>query len=1466
MIALLYIPAVQRVLATVVAERLEHLWQTEVSIGKVNIGFLNRIILDNVNIRDREKKELLHAARLSAKMEISPLLHGRISIANIQLYGFHINLYQKQEGGAYNFKFLVDAFSSKDNKASNPNLHINSVLIRRGRVSFHRPFRPSSPGRFNPDHIELEKISATVSLKNYTKDSLNLSIKKLSFEEQSGFILKQLSFKFIANTKHADLTDFRIELPHSELEINPVRLVYDYNEKGKQPGEKFSNLTFNGNIVKSHFHCKDFAAFYAPLGQTDQQSPLYLEADFNGDSKHVSFDRLAFYTPDHGISLQVPFNISMLQNEEHRTLTANIKEFDINRKGLEQIGELLPEDKENIRSYLYAIGSLKAKGMASYSKNRSEADLHVRTDLGELSASGTLTEQKYFDARIHTPGFELGKLLGKEESLGAIKTDMKGRGVLNKGASPDIRLEGQVKELNYKQYAYRDIALDLTCRNGGFQGSLALDDPNAAVTAEGAVNLKARTPYIKVKSAIRHFNPHALALTSKYAGADFHADIDADFEGNDIENMNGYIALNDFGMDTAEEEYAVGDIRLEAGDKQGVRSLILRSDFINAEMNGQFTFKTLIANSRKMLNHYIPTFIKVPHTHKSTHDEIYLLADIDHTKPIEKILGIPLQIDETGHIGGYFNSTTGELDFSASIPSLTYNGQHLTDIIVMAGHAQDSIVSTINFKKKIGKSPVDFRLSARAAHDNIYTGLEWNNHADAVYRGAISADTRFSQSEKAELNTDIQFHPTQIIINDSVWNVHTSHVHIAQSDISIDNFTVDNGARHLILDGHVSANETDSLTADLQDINLEYIFNIINFHTVDFTGRATGKAYATNLMKSPLIDAHLDVAGFHFNNAYLGRMNLHGGWAKESNSIFLNAYIDDPSHNSTTRVNGDIRIGAAPRGGLDLTVNTKNIDLYFLNRYTNGIFTDLKGRASGWTRIYGPFKGINLEGDMFLNEASTKVNAINVDFHMENDSVILRPDNIFFRNVKVYDKYGEPGRSDHYAVVNGVLQHSTLSNMRYHFDIDAFNVLGYDERDFGDNVFCGTAFVTGKMGLYGKPGELNVNIDARPEANTVFTYNQSSPGTLTDNRFINFVDHQAEEEESEEEKAPAPLPAPESDMRINFNLDLTPAATMKILMDPKAGDYIALNGHGNIRATYYNKGSFMMYGTYTVDHGIYKLSLQDVIRKDFIFNSGGTIVFGGAPFMADLNLQAVYTVPSVSLNDLSAGSTFSQNNVRVNCLMNLTGKAQSPRIGFDFDLPNVNEDEKQMVRSLISTEEEKNMQVIYLLGIGRFYTYDYSNVDQSQSSVAMKSLLSSTLSSQLNQMFSNILGNNSNWNIGTNLSTGEQGWSDMDVEGLLSGRLLNNRLLINGNFGYRDKNTTSTSNFIGDFDLQWLLTKNGNISLKAYSKTNDRYFTKSSLTTQGIGVALKRDFLKWKDLFRSFVPLKKRKARSPKTD
>jgi hypothetical protein len=79
--------------------------------------------------------------------------------------------------------------------------------------------------------------------------------------------------------------------------------------------------------------------------------------------------------------------------------------------------------------------------------------------------------------------------------------------------------------------------------------------------------------------------------------------------------------------------------------------------------------------------------------------------------------------------------------------------------------------------------------------------------------------------------------------------------------------------------------------------------------------------------------------------------------------------------------------------------------------------------------------------------------------------------------------------------------------------------------------------------------------------------------------------------------------------------------------------------------------------------------------------------------------------------------------------------------------------------------------------------------------------------------------------------------------------MLNNRLLINGQFGYRDNATNANSSFIGDFDIRYLLFPNGNLAFKVYNQTNDRYFTRSALNTQGIGLIMKKDFDSLGDLF-----------------
>ena len=139
----------------------------------------------------------------------------------------------------------------------------------------------------------------------------------------------------------------------------------------------------------------------------------------------------------------------------------------------------------------------------------------------------------------------------------------------------------------------------------------------------------------------------------------------------------------------------------------------------------------------------------------------------------------------------------------------------------------------------------------------------------------------------------------------------------------------------------------------------------------------------------------------------------------------------------------------------------------------------------------------------------------------------------------------------------------------------------------------------------------------------------------------------------------------------------------------------------------------------------------------------------------------------------------------------------------------------------------------------------------------MQSILSGTISQQVNDVIGNLT-NNSDWNFGANISTGTEGFNNAEYEGMLSGRLFSGRLLVDGQFGYRD-NANATTSFIGDFDLKYLLYPNGNLAFNFYNKTNDRYFTRNSLTTQGIGLLMKKDFSSLSDLFG-----RKKKAKSQK--
>ena len=1461
-------PYGQKWMARVASEQLSELLDTHVEVGKMRIGLFNRLVIDDVLLRDQEDSLLLSATRISAKMELRPLLSGKVHINNIQLFGYHAVLRRPSADEPYNFQFIIDRFKNDDEPSKPLNLDISTIVIRRGVLEHHigsvasSATGSSSPSLLQPDltsdgtalsgndadyrrfdyrHFRLDSLSTKVSLFALTDDSIKLKLNGLSFvEATTNFALSDLSFQLDATRSSAHIQDFNLVLPHSAVAIPDAT--------ASLPSDSLADASLLVPALTATVCPREFTSFLpqlAPLSET-----YHIDASGAYRNRQLALTQLDVESD--GLHLN-----SRLWGRLQPTVSARV-ELEELEAAQTFIERLLPLIGQSSLEPLTKLGDIRLTGRADYAPDRITADLQTQTALGNAQVQGSLLHRDNFDVTLKTQQLSLRPIIDKDITL----------------ADGDIHASGSIKAQ----------AVKATVQARGFQWA----DQQLKL---GHIGLDAAM-------ANRHITGHA--------------------------------ALGEVNF----KDTALGDLDIESRETETGRSYRLQTAFLEAQAEGEMEPTKLFITCNQMLHETLPSLFvseatpQSPKAKATDGGEGSLRFDVHLTdaQPIAKITGGDFGIGQPVHLSGVMDSSTGVIALEARAPHVSFGSEELTDLSLSAYEQADSIRIRLDGNRQMESGPLRLGLIASAAADSLRASFTWDNQLQPAIRGELAATTHFFRDERMKLGADIHLTPSQMLVSDTVWNVHPATLNFHDGKIDVSGFTVSQWGRHLKVDGTVSPDEADTLYADLLGINLQYVFGLIDFHDVEFAGLASGAVKARGLMNRPIVDADLRIPSFYLNDGLLGQLHVTGGWGHVGpKTLDLEGHIIEPTHGEESVVKAVVTPGHDVGSGLELDIFARRVNAYFVNFFTEGIFQDLQGSASGYAHLYGPFGELELEGDIKLDTAALSLDVLGSRYHLSGDSLLFRPGRIIIPGAYVLDTHASyvpaalkanrptaPAEIPipHCGYLKGEVRHNHFDVEGYRFDVLAHEMLGYDFHDFGDQVFYGTVYADGHVRLDGRPGTLNVDIEGSPTAGTSFTYNASNPDISTDNAFIRFVEHteptpapatistgsdaiaitgaDATASSGSDVSAPAgsaatsstgsaatsstasaatastglvvggfpadtssPSPSEpeeESDMRINFNLDITPAATMRILMDARSGDYITLAGDGHIRANFYNKGAFQMYGTYHVDHGTYKLSLQDVIRKDFQIQRGSTLTFGGAPMKGDLDLRAIYTVPSVSLNDLAAGANFSNSTVRVNCIMNIGGRAEQPQVSFDFDIPNVNEDEKQMVRSLISTDEERNLQVIYLLGIGRFYTYGAEEA-QDQANSAVNSLLSSTISGQINEYLGRAIGQSTrNWNFGTSLSTGSMGWNDMDVEGMLSGRLLDNRLLLNGTFGYRDTPVANT-NFIGDFDVQYLLTRNGNVSLKAYSETNDRYFTKTALTTQGIGIVLKKDFNTFHDLF-----------------
>ena len=1400
LIVLMHLPSVQTFLGKEVAEALADKFGTKVEVGKVNLGFFNRIIIDDVMMYDQQGDSLIYASRLSAKIDYMAATQGKISVSSAQIFGLRANLYRQTAKSPANFQFVLDSLASKDTTQHKPlDLHIGSLIIRRGAIAYNQRDVAPRSGIFSPQHIRLSELSSHILLNHVTDNSIDLLLKKLSFKDESGFKLQSLHFKLQADRQKATLKEFRLLMPRSELVLDDLKATYRFEGKRFIP----ESLHFEGGIQQSKLTFADVASLVPALRHFDDA--VFVSSRFSGTAKSISVPSLNLRTGSGSINLQARGSYSHASS--HPAWNADIANLNLSPAVVEFLAENLGS-KVKIPKEIQRLGTIHLTGKAKGYEKVLSAKGNIETDAGNISLQAVKNDDR-IKASVDTRGVNLGRILDNRK-LGTVVARIDAHGTMK-----HIFAKGNIARFDYGNYDFHNIEIDGDYDMKVLRGTASIADPNVNLSVKGDYHLGSRL--YALDAAINHLRPTVL------------------------------------GMKMHDPSYSLDNISISANNKGKEGHLDVEAPFVSLYARGQYDLTTIYGSIMRLVADKLPTIPGISKHAAKGYNDFTLQANITSAEVLQRMFGLPLSLSLPVHINGNISDAEKNVNLYINAPNFSWDGSAFHDANIELNTIGDSLRMEARISQGLPyeKAPV-YRLRAAAADNNLSTLLYYANQSSKLpITGKIDARTQFFTSDNGATGVHVTVNPSEIMLGEKKWLLNPADIIYRKNELTVDMLNFSHDDQHIIINGKATPQASDSIVADLKDVDVAYILNLVNFHSVDFAGKASGKAVVKSIFQTPEAYANLDVKDFVFENGPLGTLHAKAAYDNQEGQINIDATAEDgPEH--LTVINGYV---SPKHNYIDLGIEAHNTSLKFMENFCGSFLNNVEAWCKGKLNVVGDLKNINLVGDVVAH-GRMHMKQLGTDYTFNHLRAHAIPDDIQFEGDSIYDSHYN-GKHSHFALIRGGIHHKHLTRLSYDLDIDANNFLGFDTHEFGDDTFYGTVFATGTVGIHGKSGETIIDIDATPEPHSIFVYNVASPDAISAGSFIHWNDatpyiYRPYSPDSDKDKKKDSSSNFSSDMRINFLVNTNPNLTLKLMMDDQTGDYITLNGNGVIRANYYNKGGLDMFGNYVVDHGQYKLTIQNIIKKDFDFQPGGTIAFGGDPYNAPLNLQAKYTVNGVPLSDLNIGRSFSSNNIRVDCLMDITGTPGAPKVDFSMDLPTVNSDAKQMIYSVINSQEEMNQQVLYLLGIGRFYTQTKNNQtsedasQQSQTSLAMQSLLSGTISQQINNVLSSFV-NSSNWNFGANISTGNEGFNNAEYEGILSGRLLNNRLLFNGQFGYRD-NANATQSFIGDFDLRYLIFPNGNLSIHVYNQTNDRYFTRNSLNTQGVGLIMKKDFFNLRDL------------------
>ena len=1457
LIALLNTTIVQSYLGAFAGKYFTQQWGGKVRIGALHASPFSHLILDKIELISPTNDTIYYGDRITCRFKRFPLSGNHLKLDRVMVrngrYHFESIKYPNGKYGT-NLDFIINYFAqgATPTPPSDSHFIVEVGEVRLRNVDYiqdlpETPGMPTYPNGVSIPHMRFYGTTGHIRRVRVDNDSITCRIVSFSTTEASGQHIVDLS-------ADVEVSPHVIRATNLDLQTDDSRIFAD------------AELTYHGweemadycNTVRHDLRLKEGtevnlsdAAYWAPTlwgidAKVTAQGHAYgTIADLHANNMAVTFGESSYAL--------VNGTVKGLPDIRQTTFDVLVNRLHTNYEDLAAVKH--PEPIKMIMPELIRqMAVINIDAQFTGGARDCQAFVNLNSMIGDLEAQASIRYDSLVRDYVYL-GHADSRTLGLRSILPNEWVSRTGLHLTFQGTSLDPKkmdasLEGRLYDTHFRGNSIKRTTISADIAHQLASADIVIEDTLIGLDIQASANLADLSATADLYLDDVHLTK--LKLIESDSNVLLSTHLKANVTGMNLDDLSGSVTMRDTRLALGSRNINMDHLNMTVVNQQGQKDFVLNSDWATVRLNGYFQYQDLPLVVRDFSDRYLPVYYN-PFKNANEADLTPLYKDNfdfdivwnDANNSFQNVLpGITIAAGTSCH-GSYNYGEVLKAVFRSD--QIAYNNIQIDDI----GFHSNTVGENYQMNISAGSLTVsDMTLTNNVNIRTILSptisalAIQWHDNANPL---SSQGDLEFFLNSSPTDNKLMITKPTFYAGGEPWTLVCQDGVKMNKERLQVDNLRVYGLGQSIAVNVMMQGEETDYVRATFNNFVLDRLDSIfIPSHLVELDGRLSGDFNLRGLNDKPYFDADLTVDDCVVNGQEAGQVDINAQYAANEKKILLDLQAEhfrDGANHYPIDVHGSVSL-ATPDPALDFDLGIENVALQTIRPFVKNFSSNIDGNLDGDLMVKGTISHPIVDGILTINDGLLGLTPTGVTYYFNNEFDIVN-DSLLLKDFYIHDKLGNT------LTANGTI---ALSEGKFVLDLGVSTprLLVLDKEADGLNSFYGRLLASANGHIEGPIDDISITATASTiDGSELYVPIDNSLQVSENNQFITFISN-----DHAERTTPTTASTPSNaNFNLLLNLTVTPGMSLYLPMDfDQLGVNVNAVGQGAIQVSIHNNNPPNILGDYEFTSGNFKLSLMQLVSRNFRIEEGSTINFPGNINDARFNLNAVYGLRTnlASLMNNSVTTITNDSYVQVQDVIMVSGTLQEPTIKFDIRLPNAEQSVSDQVFSYIDKNNELEMlnQSMSLLLLGSFSSVGTSN-DGDQGGFNSIGMITNTASSIITSMIK-FVDVDIKYQAAT---TNQQGQIDVGI----SKRW--NNLYIESTFGYSNNEVEleQNSTLVGDVEIGYKF--NPYFDFYGFHRTNTSYYTRTELPyKQGLGVKLSKDFDSFYDLF---PWLRKRKKTIP---